>query len=255
VPERRPGREKASVAPVGVDRRREFRRRLLGSLAAHGLLLGALVWAPAPSARPLPSVVTVELVAAPRPAPAARPKPAPAPAARPAPAPPPKPKPKVKVLPKQPSPVPDKPVKVKPRERPPELDYQDALEKLREELGEEAPQAEAPAEEAPEEGAAPPSAGAGRIDPEMAAWQRAVQRHVQSTYVMPPEFRGRGLVAEVCVLAGAAGDVIGTPTVDTSSGDPFFDDNAIRATQRATPLPPPPRGAQELCFQFRGDDR
>jgi TonB family protein len=47
----------------------------------------------------------------------------------------------------------------------------------------------------------------------------------------------------------ADGRVLGRPELVASSGNPFYDDNAVRALIRASPLPPPPKaGRQTLVF-------
>jgi outer membrane biosynthesis protein TonB len=252
-----------------VQRRREWRRRLVGSFVGHGLALGLVAYAPAPEARPMPAVVTVDLIAAPRPkAPAGRPQSGARAEPAPAPAPPPPPAQKTVVLPREApeakaKPVPKKekkkaPVRPPRRPRPKELDYDDALAKLREELGE--PEAsptdepEAPGEAAGEAAEAPVestgSGGAGmQVSPEVARWIKETIRHVRATYVTPPEFRGRGLRACVTVLLTADGRIVGEPRMQGSSGDVYWDDNAVRATMRASPLPAPPEeGDWTFCF-------
>ena len=228
------------AAAIDVTRRRELRRRLAYSLLGHLLAVGALAATPPSVQRPLPPVVTIDLVAAPRPAPA----PSPAPAPKPAPAPP---APKKTILPRDPAPVSEKKVAVakpKPRRpRPEELDYEDALSKLREELGEDT------AAEAPEAEPTEVVEGEAVASPEYVRWVIDVKRHVRATFVTPPEFTGRGLRTCLTVILTSSGDVLGTPRVDATSGDPFWDDNAARAILRATPLPPPPEpGSQPFCF-------
>ena len=239
-------------------RRRDFRRRLLGSAVGHGLVVLAFAFAPAPQARPLPAVLTVDLVAA---LPAARPaaaKPTPLPPAPAAKLPPPPPRPKKILLPKKPSPLPSKPKKlVRPRPpRPQELDYEEALAKLRQEAGEPPPSPE-PASE-PEETVAEPTAARGGIgtpeSPEVARWLIDTKRRVRATYVTPPEFLNRGLVTCMTVFLAADGRVIGEPQINRSSGDPFWDDNAVRALARASPLPAPP-GEGDWPFCFHTEDR
>jgi outer membrane biosynthesis protein TonB len=230
-------------------RRRDFRRRLLGSAAGHALVILAFAFAPAPQARPLPAALTVDLVAA---LPAARPaaaKPTPLPPAAAA-------RPKKIVLPKKPSPLPKKPKKVvRPRRpTPQELDYDEALAKLRQEAGEKPP---SPDPE-PEETVAEPTAARGgtgtTVTPEVARWINDTKRRVRATYVTPPEFLNRGLVTCMTVFLAADGRVIGEPQVHRSSGDPFWDDNAVRALARASPLPAPP-GEGDWPFCFPTEDR
>ncbi len=240
-----------------LEERRSFRRRLVASGLAHVAVAGLIAFAPAPSARPLPPVVTVDLVAAARPMPARpaakpAPKPAPVPAALPKPKPPPPTQKKV-VLPKKPPPAtrPKKVVAPKPRPRPQELEYEDALAALRDELGEAEPQA--PADEPPPEPIEDAEAGSGgagvQVSPELMRWITDTRRHIRSTYITPPEFLDRSLRTCLSVLLTADGRVLGEPQVVQSSGDVYWDDNAVRATLRASPLPAPPQeGDWTFCY-------
>jgi TonB family protein len=188
----------------------------------------------------------VNLVSAP--ARVAAPKPAPAPKLAPAPKPVSKPKaiPKKVVLPSKPAPLAKKPKKVvrKPEPRPEPLEYEDALAALREELGEEAPTV---ADETPPEA---DSSGEGeRIPAEVARWIQETTVVVQRSWITPPKFLNRSLVTLVRVHLSAGGEVIGTPEVIRSSGDPFWDDSTLQAVVRASPLPAPPEpGAWEFRF-------
>lgn len=85
--------------------------------------------------------------------------------------------------------------------------------------------------------------------PEVTAWNIAVMRHIRSVWITPPEFRGSGLTVQLEVDLAADGSVLGSPMLVRSSGNPFLDDNAIRAITRASPLPPPPKaGRRTLTF-------
>ena len=220
--------------------RREMRVWVLGSVAGHVLLLSLFAVSPAPAASPLPPVLSVDLVAAlpspPKPRPAPK-KVLPAPAAKPKPPPPPAAK---RVLPKKaPKAIkkPSKPARPR-RERPRELDYEEALNRLRAEAGEKPPEPQAaPTESASEEES---SGTPGVTDAEIAAWVLATIRHVKSVYVTPPEFLTQSLMTDLQVTLTSTGEVVGTPAVIRSSGNPFWDDNAVRALVRASPLPPPP---------------
>jgi colicin import membrane protein len=215
----------------------------------------------------------------PKPAPRADPPPAPAPA----PPPPPPPKAQVEVLPEQapvrvekvvppePKPAPDPPKpkpapKVEPKPRPaprpepaPELSYEEAMASLDDEIGvdETSELLAPPTEKRPERSDAADSTAGGPeqasgtfVSPELAAWSRATRRRIQSVWVTPPSFRGRGLVTHLEIQLAASGEVLGEPRVVRSSGDPYFDDNAVRAVLRASPLPPPPKpGAQDFLFR------
>jgi TonB family protein len=224
----------------------------VGSLVGHGLLVLLLFFWPTSAPPALPAVVTVDLIAAvpnaPRPAPA-----------RPAPAPKPKPVQKKVVLPKKapalkPKPRPVKrPAKVeRPRRKPPadELEYEDALDLLRKELGEERPPDE-PLEEPTV--AAEPSQGTATASPEWVAWQSAARRHVRARWVTPAEFLDRSLSTILTVQLSVDGRVVGAPKVLQSSGDPFWDDNTVRAIVSASPLPPPP-SAGEWTFVFTPEE-
>lgn len=216
--------------------RREWRQRLIGSVVGHVLVAIVVIWAPSPAPSPLPKVVTVNLVgAAPRVAPKRAPAPREqAPAPKPVMAPP--PVQKKKVLPTEAPTVRAKPKPPVERPAEPELDYEDALSRLRNDAGETAPGPEA--EEVLD--AEPVSGGAGQVNPELAAWQSAVDRRLQLTWVTPAEFRNTALHTLLVVRLMADGTVLGSPRVKRSSGNPSYDDNAVRGVIQASPLPPPP---------------
>ena len=70
----------------------------------------------------------------------------------------------------------------------------------------------------------------------------------------PPDQRGRGLATHLELRLSASGDVIGEPRVLRSSGDPYFDDNAVRAVLMASPLPPPSQpGIRNFLFRSEAD--
>ncbi|MCH2184818.1 TonB C-terminal domain-containing protein, partial [Myxococcota bacterium] len=178
------------------------------------------------------------------------------------------PKPKVKILPKrapdpsppvakpkpQPKPSPQSPPKPAPvlrrKPRPEEMSYEDALAQLRDDVGEAAPDAPKPAPASPQASAAANGVASGAvIDPELAAWNLAVMRHVRSVWITPPEFRDRSWAAQLEINLASDGRVLGSPRLVHSSGNPYFDDNAVRAIMRASPLPTPPQpGARTLIF-------
>jgi len=250
--------------------RRRFRLALAGSLAAHVVLVVLLSLAPRPQAMLLSQAITVDLVAAvpspPSSAPKAPQKAAPAKPAPPKPAPPPPPpKPKVKILPKQaPTPVVQAKPKPEPKptprpepivqrpERPKELSLDDALAQLQGEVGEESLLV-APKEVVANAPVNPAPAGSSRtgvlVSPEVAAWNLAVMRHIRSVWITPPEFRRSGLAAQLEIEVAVDGRVLGNPKLVRSSGNPFFDDNAVRAVAKASPLPEPPKaGRRTLIF-------
>ena len=205
-----------------------------------GLVIGL---ASTPFANPAPAAIQVSLVAS---LPVARSKPAAkAPPARR----PPLPK-KAVVLPKQST---TRVAKRQP-EKTREIDYEDALSQLRDELGEsqEAEEVEDPTDllAALREGQ-----GGTPVDREVAAWMIATRRHVRSVWVTPPEFLERSLRTEMWIDVAADGTVVDSPEVVASSGDPFWDDNAVRALLSASPLPAPPSpGRWRVAFPTRGDE-
>jgi len=251
-----------------ADERRRLRNALVTSAVCHVLVVAMLALSPRSAPSPGLTAITVDLVAsvpgAPRPsAPKAAPRPAPAP---PKPAPvvaPPPPKPQAKILPKHaPDPVAKPRAKPEPerKPRPKELSYDDALAKLRDDLGEPETAPDTTSDEASD---APSDAdllalarpGAGvQVSPEEAAWILATRRHIRAIWITPADFLNRGLSTELRVQLSAAGEVLGTPQVVRSSGDPFADDNAVRALLKASPLPAPPQ-AGSRTFIFEPEER
>jgi outer membrane biosynthesis protein TonB len=238
-----------------ADAKRRLRRALVVSALAHVLVVLLLMLRPAPEPIVLPPAITVDLVAAPPSAPAA--KPAPAPAAKPAPAPA---SPQPRLLPKtapsvvaKPVPKP-KPEPIRRRPRPKELELGDAMAALRAELGEEAaPVLTETAASEPIESASASSgdagAGAVQVSPELLKWIADTKQHIRTVSVNPPDFVGKGLQTTLRVQLRADGEVVGQPEVVGSSGDPFADDNAVRALMKSSPLPAPPQaGAQIFVF-------
>ena len=246
-----------------------MRSLLVLSLVGHLCLMLGLMLTTGPAPLRMPQALTVELVAAipvapkpPAPAPAPAPAPKPAPTPRPVAAPAPPPKAKVKILPKQapsvqlkpkPKPKPEPALRRPPR--PKELAYEDALAQLRGELGE--PPAAVDSPEPAESPAATPAADSPsarsslgvKVDPELLAWHQAVKRHIRTAWINPQDFRNRGLAAELVIDVAIDGRVLGRPKLVASSGNPFYDDNAVRALTRVSPLPPPPKaGLRTIIF-------
>ncbi|MEE2665498.1 MAG: TonB family protein [Myxococcota bacterium] len=231
--------------------RRDIRRRLIASAIGHALFVLLLFGLPSPSPLPLPAVVSVDLLAG-LPQPARAPAPTARPAARPpAPKPPPRPavvpppRQKTKVLPRE-APT----ARARPAPKPPPLDYDDALSSLRDELGEAEPVAEQVLDAEP---TAARTSGSGRVDPELVAWQVAVNRALARSWVTPTEYRDSELRTLLLVTVMSNGSVLGEPRVERSSGDLHFDDNAVRAVLQASPLPPPPSSG-DWPFLFNPTD-
>ncbi|MFK7898335.1 MAG: cell envelope integrity protein TolA [Myxococcota bacterium] len=229
-------------------------------------------------------------LAAPKSAPSAPPRasapkpPAPAPppeAAEPPPPAPPAPKAPVQVLPEespskvakvQPKPKAEPKPKARPKPAPKprpkrttpekELSHDDALAALMDELGgddvseslQRAPAKEEPAEPATSSGTPGTSGGQDgvKMASDLARWKIAMERRVKRTWIALPQHRGQGLATQLEIRISAAGDLLGEPKVVGSSGDPNFDDSAVRGVMKATPLPPPPRSGP-VRFVFRSE--
>ena len=261
-----------------LDHRRRMRNAMLVSLAIHGLVVALFAATPGSHLAPLPEVFAVELLAAaPAVVPRAKPAPAPAPpkAAEPAPAapePPPEPAPIVAKAPVQvlPEEAPGRIRKVKPEPKPvprrrptreKELSYEDAMAALDDELGVDetadllTPAAQ-PSESEDSSAEAPDDSRQARpgaaISPELAAWNLEVLRLIQSKWVTPSGYRDRGLATSLELNVAASGQLIGKPVIHQSSGDPFFDDNAVRALMMAAPLPPVAEPGPRI-FIFRSE--
>lgn len=226
---------------------RIYTRGILLSVVLHAAVGLAIAYAPEPDPIKRPEVISVRMIAMP-PAPKAAPVP---PAPKPVPAKP-TPVPKKVILPKRAQSVTKKP---KPKPKP--LDYDDALAALRDELADEQPLLKPPevpvgveAENTTDEDV-PPSTG--ELDPIAAVWMRAVDLHVRKSYVVVQDFREKFLRAELIAEIGPSGEVIGLPEITQSSGNPYYDDNVVRALLRASPLPPPPAPG-DWEFGFSADD-
>ena len=213
-----------------------FRRLLSWSLGVHLLAIGFSVVAPMTRRAPLLSApIFVDVVAAPKAA-AARPKRVrqvvdepvvirkqPKPLSKP------KPKPEAKPEPE-----------AKPKAPPPSAD--ELLAKLRQKV--EARDA------ATARAAAATSAGAGRFDPQMAAYHRKLKALLYANWVGAHVFRGQGdLSARFQVQIDPSGG-LGSVALVGSSGNRYFDESAERAIWKTRPFPRPPRGALTLTLDF-----
>ena len=85
------------------------------------------------------------------------------------------------------------------------------------------------------------------------AVREATRRLIQSKWVTPSNFSGRGLQTVMKLQLSASGAVIGEPEVVRTSGDPYFDDNAVKAVIMVSPLPAPPR-AGTTTFVFSSEE-
>lgn len=157
------------------------------------------------------------------------------------PAPPPEPEAPQREVAKVEPPKP-KPTPPPPKPAPKQESYEDLLAELRAERGESRPdRVERPARTAAVSEA---PAGAGRdgapASPEITGWVRAVAVHLSRAWILPPEMRSRRLMTELLVDLDAQGNLLSEPRVVRGSGDARFDDNAVRAVRKASPLPAPP---------------
>lgn len=137
--------------------------------------------------------------------------------------------------PKPPPPAPPKPAPPK------QESYDDLLSDLRAERGESKPDRVArPARAATTATDGAAGRPGAQVSPEIAGWVRAVQIHVGQAWMLPSDMRGRRLMTELLVDLDARGNVLSEPRVVRSSGEARFDENAVRAIQKASPLPAPP---------------
>lgn len=244
-------------------RRREFRRVVWFSAAAHVVVLVLAVFTPTSRIATPPQVISVDLVSAPPSAAPAAPKPkaaVPVEVPKPPP-PPPKPKPKTVVLPEKttaptPKPAPKRErreVVIEPK-RKEEKSLEDLLAEMRDDAGEEAPSPPAPEKPVETAAVAPSSGQAGRrVSPETLAWVKRAKLHVRRAWVVPPGFRTQALETHVVVTLDVAGNVVGEPRIAKRSGNPWYDEGVVRGIEKASPLPPPP-DAGDWDFVFMPED-
>lgn len=66
-------------------------------------------------------------------------------------------------------------------------------------------------------------------------------RKIENEYVVPPNFDSAGVdVVLISINIDSKGKLVGSPTIDKSSGNILFDQSALKAISKASPLPPPP---------------
>ncbi len=215
-----------------------------------------------------PKPAPAKPVPAPPPPPAAKPEPVPPPPAPPPPvakpAPPPPPKAET-VLPKEaakapeqakPTPAPAKPAPAQPAAKPAppqkQASIDDVLSRLRAEAGESEPVEQAALEPADVSGTGG-GGGSVRVSPEVMAWLKSARIHVRKSWVLAPGFRLEPLATQVRVNLDAGGNVVGEPVIVRKSGNPWYDESVLRAIQKASPLPSPPR-AGEWDFLFQPEE-
>lgn len=240
---------RGGVEALGGPQRGELALCLLLSASAH-VVLGILLAGHFPAGpATLPAVIAVELVAPPAAAGRREPVPVPAPVPAPAVVKPRPAEPKKVLLPKQSRQEPAKAVQpAKPKPRPVETkpaqpkEYDDVLAELRKEAGEQRPEPTQVAAVIPPAGVPVERAGpAGApVSPEVAAWIRQAKQRVRAVWVVTAGFRTQELEAELSVELDASGQVLGEPQLLRRSGNPWYDEQAVRGIQKASPLPPPP---------------
>lgn len=81
-------------------------------------------------------------------------------------------------------------------------------------------------------------------------WQRIQAAWVLSEVLVQ---KPKGLVAIVGIRLRADGG-LDKAWLEQSSGNPRFDQSAVRATEKAAPFPPPPGDLRELGIRFRVED-
>ncbi|PLX41288.1 MAG: hypothetical protein C0608_05860 [Deltaproteobacteria bacterium] len=143
-------------------------------------------------------------------------------------------------------------------------DVSSAVDRLREKYGDIASTPQSPTRVDPRtkdiprigEGGGAPSFGAGKnVMQQMraAAYYNRVWAQVLNNWLVPPSLNTRGLTAIISVVVNRDGEILES-YVEESSGNEIFDDSALKALIRATPLPSipsdMPEDIMELGFRF-----
>lgn len=158
----------------------------------------------------------------PKPKPEAKPEPKPKPVAKAEPKPKPKPAPKVEAKPK-PKPKPDAP-------SPTAV----ARSELRQQLAREEAAIRAQRQDAELRALLAREASARAL----ATWTDKIRAKIRGNIILPPSMAGNPeAIFDVVLLP--TGDVLGTPRLRRSSGDPRYDDAVLRAILKSSPLPRP----------------
>lgn len=88
---------------------------------------------------------------------------------------------------------------------------------------------------------------------ERSRWQDVVYTRIKNAWLRPPGLP-EGLKCDLRVRILPNGEVI-SAKVEASSGNRLFDDSALAAVNKASPLPPPPAGLRDaLVFEFNPDN-
>jgi len=198
---------------------------------------------PKVEAKPEPRIEKPDIVekAAPKPEPKLEPKLEPKPVA----------KPKAEVKPK---PKPQAKPEVKPKPKPKPTPPRDAAaqRQLRQELAREEAAIRAQRQEAELNALLAREASARAL----ATWTDKIRAKIRGNIILPPSISGNPeAVFDVVLLP--TGDVLGTPRLRRSSGDPRYDDAVLRAILKSSPLPRPDDPkifTRDLELRFRPQD-
>jgi TonB family protein len=90
------------------------------------------------------------------------------------------------------------------------------------------------------------------LSPLEAAWYKRAKIHLSRSWKLAPGFMTESLSTLVHVRLDGQGNVLDSRT-ERRSGNPWYDESALRAVQMASPLPPPP-SAGEYSIEFRPED-
>jgi colicin import membrane protein len=162
---------------------------------------------------------------------APKPVPKPKPEVKPEPKPEPKPKPKP-VAKAEPKPKPVPKVEAKPKPTPPRDAA--AQQQIKQELAREQAALRAKRQEAELQELLAREASARAL----ATWTDQIRTKIRGNIIPPPSIAGNPeAIFDVVLLP--TGDVLGTPRLRRTSGDPRYDDAVLRAILKSSPLPRP----------------